>query len=310
MSRKPDVLDHVLGSPARLNGEQIVTACPGCGKADHLYVHSTRLLYLCFRCGLRGSMLSDVVGRRSEWRKFVRGLGEPSRRLPVPSVDLGGDLYPLSAGTPPAGSPAVKATKYLLRRGVDESQISRYLISVKPFDGRVWFPYWESRRFSWAVGRSLGTQEPKTLDTGGEKPLFGPHVSKPFGDVFIVEGVFDHLATPSSVAVCGSTISRRQLFALSSLEPTRVFVLLDPDAEQKAIEMAAACRGVGLRAYPVLWRGNDKDPSALGRVLMSELVERVRSSAPIRPQSMRLHVGPRVRPGSCSRPETGPRVPA
>ncbi len=308
MFSRREVLESVLRSRARLAGDQIVTACPQCGKAEHLYLHRTRLLYLCFRCGLKGSLLAEVS--RSEWRQYLRGLGEPREGTSVASVDLGGHLYPLASGIAPAGSPTLRARKYLAGRGVTEGQVSRYLLSVKPFDGRVWFPYWENRRLTWAMGRALGSQEPKTVDFGEEKPLYGVHVTKPVGDVFVVEGVFDHLATPSSVAVCGSTVSRSQLFALSSLSPERVFVLFDPDAEDKAVQAAAEMRSVGLKAFPVLWRGNEKDPADLGGALMGELVNKVRSSAPVRPQAVRLHVGPRARPGSCSLPATGPREPA
>lgn len=234
--------------------------------------------------------MPEVSECRSEWKSFVRGLGEDRRGTSEAPVDLGGALYPLGYGTPPRGSPVVAATRYLLSRGVTESQVTRYAVSVKPCDGRVWFPYWENGQVTWAMGRSLGFAEPKTLDMGEDKPLYGPHVSKPVGDVFVVEGIFDHLVTPSSVALCGSTISRRQLFSLCSLEPVRVFVLLDPDAEEKSIRVSQECRSAGLRAWPVLWRGNDKDPSALGRVFMSSLVDEVRRSAPVRPQAVRLHV--------------------
>jgi len=245
---------------------------------------------LCFRCGFKGTALPEVSGCRSDWKAFVRGLGEPSRGTSGPPVDLGGCLYPLLVGSPPRGTPVALASRYLNSRGVTDYQINRYSVSVKPFDGRVWFPYWEGGAVTWAMGRSLGFAEPKTLDSGGEKPLFGIHVSKPVGDVFVVEGIFDHLVTPSSVAICGSTISRHQLFSLCSLEPNRVFVLLDPDAEDKSVQVASDCRSVGLKAWPVLWRGNDKDPSSCGRVLMTRLVSTVRESAPVRPQAVRLHV--------------------
>jgi len=267
----------------------MVFTCPGCDKPEHLYVHRSKALYICFRCGLRGGLLKDLVGRKSEWRRLCR-LSEAREGPSEAEVDLGGCLYPLTGEAPPRGTPVAGATRYCLRRGLNQSQISRYMVSAKPFDGRVWFPYWSRGRLTWAIGRSMGAVEPKTLDMGSDKPLFGLHVYRPVGDVFLVEGVFDHFATPGSLALCGSTISHTQLAELVSLELSRVFVLLDPDAEEKALQVAESCRSAGLKAYPVLLRGNDKDPADLGRVLVTELVKVVREGAPVRPQAVRLHV--------------------
>ena len=277
--------------PVRQTGDQLVTGCPKCGKPDHLYVQRSRLLFYCFKCGNRGSAISEIDGKRAEWRLFLSGLGEPREAASKAQVDLGGSMYPLIGGAPPRGCPVVRATRYLAGRGVTAAQIGRYLISVKPFDGRVWFPYWSAGVMTWAVGRALGaTLEPKTLDVGEDKPLYGDHVHAPVGDVFLVEGVFDHLVTPSSLALCGSGISRLQLASLRALDVGRVFVVLDPDAEPKALEVAELVRSVGLKCWPVLWRRNEKDPSKMGRALMTELVGKVRRGAPVRQQAVYLHV--------------------
>ena len=270
----------------------MVMRCPGCSKEDHLYLHKTRLMYFCFKCGLKGTEIGEVDGRRAEWRLFLSSLGEPREAPKKGQVDLGASMYPVTSGEPPKGCPVQRAVRYLQSRGLTYAQMNRYMVSVRPLEGRVWFPYWVDGEMTWAMGRAMGSQEPKTIDTTTDKPLYGLHVHRPpaRSDVFLVEGVFDHFATPGSLAVCGSTVSRAQCFDLYSLEPARVFVLFDPDAEEKALSASEQVRAAGMTCYPVLWRKNEKDPAELGRVLMGSLVEGVRKDAPVRQQALYLRV--------------------
>lgn len=309
-----DALAHVstqvrLGA-FRLRNEDVEVRCPSCSKLFKFSINTRTGVFGCFSCSARGRLASTQSPEWHSLRRRVLGavqLSAPrasrSFALPFSLWPLSGGLIPLWGGSEkPVPSPSLvrRAYEYALRRGMSPPDIERYKVSVVPHVDRLFFPHWnKAGEIDFYMGRALdeGTK-PKTLEpaTHTSKPLFGLHVHEPTLDpLILVEGVFDHLATPGSVALMGSTLSRVQAEQIAKLRPEWVAVVLDPDAPGKAIQIAKMLWSVGVRAASIRVPDITLDPGALGRDTMSELVEAVRTLN--RPNRLSTFVVPTTRVG-------------
>jgi hypothetical protein len=191
------------------------------------------------------------------------------------------------------GSLRTRAYKYALSRGVTPAQVVDYKLSVKPLDGRLWFPVWDTGgTVHFRMGRVIGDDPGiKTIEEGdGSKPLYGSHVRSPSGFVALVEGVFDHFATPDSYATMGSHVSPSQLETMLGWQTTgqvRSFIgLYDPDAKDKARSQCLYLRKSGLNASVCFLEGTDADPAELGVGVMKQAIRWLRSFRPEQLQAM------------------------
>ena len=271
------------------NEEQVVIPCPECDTDEHnnCYVETKRGLFHCFKCGLGGSMRRALTRRREEWKAALQFVGEPSGGGLPGAEDVSDELIPLltSGGRLRVGGVfgglIRKAYNYCLLRGVTHEQVQAYRVSVRRFESRVFFPVWDlDGETTFWIGRTLLEKDgvAKTIEpTGSDKPLYGRHVMKaglidiaedPW--VVLVEGVFDHLITPNSYAMLGSTVTVGQCDTLKGDGVRSVFLVGDPDiGGQMGVSVRRLVRR-GLVAYPVKVEGQ-QDPAALGRKVMERL---------------------------------------
>lgn len=307
MTTSREIFESVLsGSRSgnlNIRGDQVVMDCPFCGKEGHFYVHVNRGWYRCFKCTATGSMAGFLSDDPVRWRKAISGVSSPCPVVspPWPSVtsdDIGGlPLSPLiPSDLPPWPVPGMseivsarmgRATAYTRGRGMTDDQIKTYRVSVSPGDNRVYFPYWDDRGLSFYVARSMTGEEPKTLEPGTTKPLYGAHITKPGKTAVLVEGVFDHLATPNSYSLMGHAINSLQLSQLKNTEV--VFVILDPDMPLESNRMAQLLRRHGKTACSVDMVCTRKDPADLGHETMRGLVMML-NDIPVRKVPTRLVV--------------------
>lgn len=289
------------------NGNLYLPACPACGKPDHFAVKIQTGAYNCFKCRTKGSLATDessvVV-----WRTVRRMLGKSGRYAPglAGSASPGGPepgsdtvsrlLRPVMAGVvatdaPRASRPLPGQSKrvidYCLRRGMTPAQIRQYRVSSVDLSQRAYFPVWdESQQTIFWMGRSIDGSDPKTLEPGWVKPLYGVHATAyPLKGqvVSLVEGVFDHFATPGSLALMGSSINPEQVAQMKLIRPKWVPVLLDPDAISKAFRISNLLWAAGIKSCPLRLRA-EKDPADIGFEKMAEVVARIeRLPMPTRP---------------------------
>ncbi len=97
--------------------------------------------------------------------------------------------------------------------------------------------------------------------------MFGRHVNwVSNGPVVLVEGVFDHFATPTrSYALMGSNITPDQIKRLIKDNVEKVFVIGDPDADSAAQGICKKLLDYYVLAFMVQLAGTNKDPADLGR---------------------------------------------
>ena len=286
------------------SGYEYVIRCPFCDddKGSH-YINIYKKVSYCFKMACHASVAfkSIFVGHS------VRGLLSESFKLKYhkdnanEAIDLSSPFTPITGETVDGvrlgvavNSVMRKAYDYCITRGMTHKQIDEYKVSIKPYEGRAYFPYWNgSGETVFWMGRALGSQIPKTVEKrGSEKPLFGRHVKRiRNGPVVLVEGVFDHFVTPHSYSIMGSSITRLQISALLEDKISKVFCIADPDAGGAMQNIASDLADSHLEAYQVQLIGSSADPAELGRETMSKLVEELLNKKLDRPQILRIGVG-------------------
>lgn len=286
------VYNAVMLGDYEVRGQNIITPCPKCGKADdHFAFRADRKVYNCYSCGFKGRVRLDEWDF-PRWRRLARMVGDAVDALPAGpqggiSLGLwtvGGDQRSLGPEDTPEPYPSLigRVVDYCLSRGMTYNQIRDYRVSAIDCDARAYFPYWDHRgEISFYMGRAIDPDaKPKTLEppaTVATKPLFGPHVRRSTYRgkmVTLVEGVFDHFATPDSACVFGSALNNNQINDLADLRPSWVPVMFDPDAMAKAriIVKKLWVRGIPAAPVDISEYGYKEDPASLGLPVMNEII--------------------------------------
>lgn len=300
MKNDLQVFEHVLSElskgKVRPRGKNVELRCPACGREGKFAVNVYTGRHACFSCdGAAGSIGREITRSKVVWgpvsRMVEEGTGGGGRKglalsregISLPLWTAEAISVPLRPGDKgrPLPSLIARAREYALSRGVTPDQIRKYRMSVVNMVNRVYLPYWETDgRLTFYVGRALSdTVNPKTIEPGTAKPLFGLHV-EPFPEQIagttmgLVEGFFDHVATPRSFALMGSTMSSLQLEQIKSLRPSGVLVMMDPDAKPKALKIAETLIFHGVPAGVVVLPGS-ADPSSTGRSRMEKIVDQL-----------------------------------
>lgn len=274
------IIDQLRTGEATVRGVQIVATCPYCHKEEHLYIHKSKGVYHCFRCGAGGTMQKAMHKNLGVWRRAVlssdrvlsqrdlsslsSGIPGSIRTFPLPQEVSGG----FSSVTGVREKKAVRdGYDYCVRRGVSDFTMREYEVAAGG-DRRVYFPVG-----SFFVARAIDEDTtPKTLEpAGSDKPLFGRHVTRHSNFCFLVEGVFDHFATPFSYATLQSTVSQRQAFQLITDRVEDVVVVFDEDVLEKTKKVLGALPN-SIRWWMVVLPPIAKDPDGLGGEYMRGLV--------------------------------------
>lgn len=292
------IVNYLKSGACTVEKDEVTMPCPGCGDNKHFSINIRKGVFNCFKCEVGGNIRYEIQRNRREWSSLISGLlpGHPTGyiRKASPFCPLRGTaISAFLRGVPPKQkelrwTTAVNAMRYCLKRGMTKRQIEIYRVCVKALDPRVWFPYWnEKGELTYEMGRSMvNSVEPKTFSIGEELPLFGRHVYIERDEVVLVEGVFDHFATPHSYALMGSNVTGPQIIQLREDGIKRIFVILDPDAHRQSVTAARRLANFGFDVFPVVIGDYSRDPADIGRKKMSEIVRTLKLKHPVRPQTI------------------------
>lgn len=268
--------------------------CPGKGYGEdshgHLYYNTEKQVFVCFRCGEKGS---------AKWlcRKAGAHYPEPGalRQVPASLLDLvrrslspaqkedhlGPVTYPCEVRLVVPGSPALP---YLISRGISVEEVRAARLSWGTYKGsdRIFFPTFSSddERMTYWSARAFRNEEPgrpveKYVNPESRKGsiVYNLDRARRHRQVVITEGVVSALAVGShGVATFGKAVSLEQRSALLRYPFEEYVVALDGDARREALELASFFLAQGRRASLVCF-GKREDPASCD--LPRRLEERV-----------------------------------
>lgn len=243
---------------------ELVYCCPYCeevkGTPDlkgNLYVNNNNLKYFCQRCGSRGYVGDSVKGYTFEIDPTSVEMAELLDDIlkPDDSIDY---CYEIPNLRPIEGTDAYT---YLINRGFTDGLIRYYDIRVGSVvskyknrivipndvvyteDGRCFTDMFVARYFREIPKDPITHKDliPKYLNPFGDnrrKVVFNLHRIQPHQPIIISEGCITSISAGlNSVATYGKYVTDVQLYQILSKEPSCVYVGLDPDAYDTAINL-------------------------------------------------------------------------
>lgn len=163
---------------------------------------------------------------------------------------------------------------YFKERGIGPKKAHRYGLGWCDegyFENRMVIPVWSGGEVAFFVARYMNAKLPKgvkkTLYPKGSRPghhLFNYDRARACSTIRIVEGALDaiHLGK-TAVATFGTTLSQYQLELLMRTAASEIVIIWDPDAYDKALELAD--RLSDLWAVKVVKLPDGKDPDEISR---------------------------------------------
>tara|TARA_B100001778_G_scaffold232588_1_gene193675 strand:- start:279 stop:1202 length:924 start_codon:yes stop_codon:yes gene_type:complete len=167
--------------------------------------------------------------------------------------------------------------KYLYERGFTDNDFIKYGIGYATsgeYGGRIIIPsYSESNQLNFFVARSYN---------GDYFKYKNPEVSKDIiifenfinwnTPIIICEGVFDAIAIKrNAVPILGKSISNSLMKKLVQSKSEEIYIALDKDAQNKALEYSEQFLNMGKKVFLV--KMEDKDPSEMGFVKFTKHIQ-------------------------------------
>jgi len=243
--------------PVTEHGDEFLTTCPECRKAQHFYVNRRKLKGYCQRCGYRvgprwiGRLLGGDLDETTEdrIRELLRNDRAGTDALALPD-ETGYDF-----GTRTGRC----ALRYWMKRGLSTGQLESYRVGYCAsgrYEGRLIIPVYERGELVYFQARSFGVMFPPYLNPprgrgrGKSEVVFNLDSASGTGTAVVTEGVFDAMAVgPSGVSLFGKFASGAQLGKLAERGLSEVYVMLDSEEKDPDIPHQARALARQLASY-------------------------------------------------------------
>jgi DNA primase len=259
-----EILEGVLGKSKKHYREksQISFDCPVCSydikgldKGDgkgNLEINYESNVYKCWACSetnnTHGSIhkLIKQYGTKSDIKKYklvTPDLIDNYRKEEIKILEgLPKEFQPLSIETFTEGYR--KSMEYLQKRNIGLETIKKYNIGYcenGDYGGRVIFPSYDIHGdVNYFLGRSYDKYSKlkyKNPDIPKSEIIFNENLVIWDSNIYIVEGVFDHIVVPNSIPMLGKVMSENLFIRLVKKAECKVIILLDSDAHNDAIKL-------------------------------------------------------------------------
>lgn len=265
--------------------------CPYCGKEGKFGIHLGMNRTNCFRCGEHPStvglvMYLENIDTYAEVLKVVEDSKYDGYIFKEEKVELKEkkDVYlpdgfkSLAIGN---STVAKAARNYLKNRGFDINKLAAmgwgyctkgkyfgYIIIPFKEDGRL--VYFNARLF---IGNGPKYNNPDTSDTGLGKSfiIYNREALYMYRTVYLCEGALNaETIGERGIASGGKAISRYQVNQIIKSPVERVIILFDPDAKDRAIDLAMQL--VDFKKVKVVFLPEGKDVNDIGKSETMKLV--------------------------------------
>lgn len=276
-----------LGAWQYKHGWLRVPVCPYCGREEKMGINLSMYRTNCFRCNEHpnpAQMVMDIE-KLETWSELIKFLnnGEfstgDSPTFREEPVELGRSL-PVYL---PEGfrnilhgeSTLANAVRgYMVKRGFNIEDLSKLGIGycsdgqlfgylIIPFYYRSELRYYNARNI---LGSGPRYQNPNKDITGIGKEfiIFNHDALSMYTTTYICEGAINAITLgPRAIATMGKSVSRYQVNELIKAPCERYIILLDPDAKDKAIDLALKL--VNYKKVKVVFLPEGKDVNDLGK---------------------------------------------
>jgi DNA primase len=247
-----DLVKDVLGEPKKVYNTHLQYGfdCTICDESKHkgnLEVSLEKFVWHCWSCGISGPLgkLFDDFGNKKQ-KKLYRLL-QPEEVKPVekkkPKIKLpvGFTLFKDSSPVYPIRR---QAYNYLKSRGVTDEMIERYNIGFcdsGDFSGRIIIPsYNKDGELNYFIARSWNPNSKSKYKNPKEekdKIIFNESLIDWNEDITLVEGAFDSIFVPNSIAMLGKHMSELLFTTLYNKAKKGITIATDGDAWNAGVKI-------------------------------------------------------------------------
>ena len=167
--------------------------------------------------------------------------------------------------------------RYLYERGFNDNDFIKYNVGYcgsGEYAGRIIIPsYSESNQLNFFVARTYGENYFKYKNPEVSKDvIFFENLINWNTPIILCEGVFDAIAIRrNAIPILGKSISKSLYKKLITSSNNDIYIALDQDAKDRALEIAEQLLNQGKRVFLINLPG--KDPSEMGFRAFTELIQ-------------------------------------
>lgn len=284
-SLKSDVIEDLLyGSIEKKtsSGQFIIRRCPYCDKRSHLYMSASSGLWICYRCNEAGDLpkiyaqFEGITYAEALIEVKNAGLGDIDWKSDFVEEDDGEDVV---VNLPDEFIPCHqdghwRIPEYLKRRRVEKRTLKAWNIGYCQkgrYKNRIVIPILTAEETTFVARAAVSDLHPPYLgpevqEGKGRRFLLGFQFVEKCDRIVICEGPFDALriwqAGLKPLALLGKGLGVRQKRRLIDLSPSRVSIMLDPDAWVDARKIAIELQTF-VRDVKIVRLEGSKDPGDL-----------------------------------------------
>ena len=281
-------IENILGKSHKRARENHAFHCPFCNhRKPKLEINMAtnekgHNPWECWVCQTKGRTIRSLLRQlktprdtANEILKYVpKGATIEYKQLSI--IELPKEYQPLySASSTSVIANLVK--KYLYERGLTDNDFIKYSIGYctsGEYGGRVIIPsYSQSNQLNYFIARSYDGNFYKYKNPEVSKDvIFFENLINWDTPIILCEGVFDAMAIRrNSIPILGKNISKTLYKKILTSQVKDIFIALDSDAKDRALEIAEKLLNQGKKAYIV--NMEDKDPSEMGFQAFTTLIQ-------------------------------------
>jgi DNA primase len=294
-------IENILGKSHKRARDNYAFHCPFCNhRKPKLEINMAtneegKNFWECWVCQTRGrtirSLLTQLKTPREQAQDILKYLPKGSqieyKQLSI--IELPKEFQPLyNASTTSVIANLVR--KYLYERGLTDNDFIKYGIGYctsGEYGGRVIIPsYSESNQLNFFIARAYDGNYFKYKNPEASKDIiFFENLINWNAPIILCEGVFDAIAIRrNAIPILGKSISPSLYKKLITSTVRDIYIALDTDARNNAIQIAEQLYNQGKRVFLISL--TDKDPSEMG---FKTFTKQIQSAEELDLSSLMLH---------------------
>jgi len=280
-------IENILGKSHKRARDNYAFHCPFCNhRKPKLEINLAtseegRNPWECWVCQTRGrtirSLLYQLKTPKEQAADILKYLpkGAQIEYKQLSIIELPKEYQPLYSASP-TSVVANLVKKYLHERGLSTNDFIKYSIGYctsGDYGGRVIIPsYSESGQLNFFVARAYDGNYFKYKNPEASKDIiFFDNLINWNEPIILCEGVFDAMSIKrNAIPILGKSISNSLYKKIITSKVQDIYVALDTDARDRALQIAEKFLNEGKRVFLITLP--DKDPSEMGFKSFTELV--------------------------------------